>query len=127
MSAKQAVRGLLGVRRPPVGSSFRRQFASTPRRCAAGRGAGPATPAADAPAADAPAAAAWSGRGVVAIAAAAGVLGWAVASTLTGRNDQQGRRISFDSDPNPRYASMFEMERVGLPPWMAHRQRGYNM
>ena len=57
----------------------------------------------------------WSGRGVLAVALAAGAIGWGASTLMSkseGLNPFNGSKVLFDADSEPRYASMFEMEQV---------------
>lgn len=121
MSAPNRVRALLGAARLSSGAGLRKGFRTTCRRGAEIRGARPA-PGAPASAA-APAPSAWSGRGVFAIAAAAGAIGWAVASLSTSKDG----RVLFDSNEEPRYATMFEMNRVSLDVHSSNRLEGRSL
>lgn len=55
----------------------------------------------------------WSSGGVLALAAATGVLGWGAAKFRFGDGSNLlGSRVLLDEDATPRYANMIEMETV---------------
>lgn len=55
----------------------------------------------------------WTGHGVFGVALAAGLLGWGIATTSTGRNGK-GMMLLDSKEQFPRYASLKEMKIVSV-------------
>lgn len=61
----------------------------------------------------------WSSRGVLGLAAAAGVLGWGVANLQSEESRKKfwGGQLLLDADSGHGYANMLEMEAVSTDDW----------